>query len=198
MLTLFHRPQSRSSAFVWLLEELEAPYEIHKVTIRSGDGTGAADPANPQPHGKVPAIVHDGVLIHEQTAIALYLTDLFPKNALGPLIGDPRRGPYLTWLAYYSGVAEPSFVSAFMQMAPPRGTAGWVAVDEVMAHVIATLEKQPYLTGDTFTAADLLFGGTFHLFASSPFLPPSDVIKDYAARCVNRPAAKRAQEKDQG
>jgi glutathione S-transferase len=62
VLTLFHRPKSRSTRFIFLLEELEAPYEIKLVTIRSRDGTGAIDPANPHPHGKVPAIADDGRL----------------------------------------------------------------------------------------------------------------------------------------
>ncbi|MCC6918396.1 MAG: glutathione S-transferase family protein [Alphaproteobacteria bacterium] len=197
-LTLIHSPQTRSSAFIWLLEELEAPYELKRVTIRHAGQTEGLDPANPHPHGKVPGLIHDGVFIHEQTAIALYLTDLFPKNRIGPQIGDPKRGPYLTWLAYYSGVAEPAFVSAFLKMEPPRGTAGWVKVDEVMAYLIKTLGAQPYLLGNDFSAADLLFGGTFNLFSQSPLLPKSDVIRDYAQRCVSRPAAQRAQAKDAG
>lgn len=197
-LTLVHSPRTRSSSFLWLLEELEAPYDLKVVSIRRGDGSGGLDPDNPHPHGKVPALVHDGALVHEQVAIALYLTDLFPKNGLGPVVGDPKRGPYLTWLAYYAGVAEPSFMSAFMKAEVPRGAAGWVAVDEMMAHIAGTLGKQPYLLGDKFSAADILFGGTFNLFAQSPILPKSDVIEAYAARCISRPAHRRAMERDGG
>ncbi len=43
MITLFHAPKSRSSRFIFLLEELGAPYEIKIVTIRRGDGSGALD-----------------------------------------------------------------------------------------------------------------------------------------------------------
>jgi glutathione S-transferase len=195
-LVLFHSPKSRSSSFTWLLEELEAPYELKIVSIRGGDGGGGVDPANPHPHGKVPALLHDGVLIHEQTAVALYLTDLFPKNGLGPLFGDPKRGPYLTWLAYYSGVCEPAFMSKFLQVSVPRGTAGWVEVEEMMTHVVKTLEGQPYLLGDRFSAVDILFGGVFNLFAQSPILPKSQTIADYAQRCVARPAFAAAAAKD--
>src|SRR5678816_2189992 len=109
MITLYHRPNSRSTRFVFLLEELDAPYEIKEVTVRVGDGTGALDPANPHPHGKVPAISDDGTLVFESAAIALYLTDKFPKNGIGPVVGDPKRGAYLTWLAYYAGVMEPAW-----------------------------------------------------------------------------------------
>ena len=54
MITLFHAPKSRSSRFIFLLEELGAPYEIKIVNIRRGDGSGALDAANPHPHGKAP------------------------------------------------------------------------------------------------------------------------------------------------
>ena len=92
MLTLFHAPKSRSSRMIWLLEELDTPYEIRQVTIRRGDGSGALDPANPHPHGKVPVIVHDRVTVFESAAICVYLTDAFPKNRIGPMIGAPS-GP---------------------------------------------------------------------------------------------------------
>jgi glutathione S-transferase len=192
-LTLIHSPNSRSTGFIWLLEEIGAPYEIRQVTIRHAGDTHGPDPANPHPHGKVPALLHDGALIHEQVAIALYLTDLFPDAKLGPVVGDPKRGAYLTWLAYYAGVVEPAFVSKFMNVSPPRGTAGWVAVEEVVEHISASLKDRPYLLGDTFTAIDLIMGGTFAMFGKSPMMPKSDVIAAYAARCVDRPAYARAQ-----
>jgi glutathione S-transferase len=107
MLTLYHAPQSRSSRIVWLLEELGADYTLQISGIPRRDGTGGPDPANPHPDKKVPALVADGVLITESIAIVLYLTDAFPAAGVGPTAGDPQRGPYLSWLAYYAGVIEP-------------------------------------------------------------------------------------------
>lgn len=196
MITLYHAPKSRSSRFIWLLEELGADYEIKQVTIRRGDGSGALDPSNPHPHGKVPAIRHDGALIFESAAIAVYLTDLYPENGIGPLIGDALRGPYLTLLAYYAGVVEPAFVSKFMNVIPPRGTAGWVSVDETMDFLGKTLAAGPYILGPKFTAADVLFGSTFALFLGSPSLPKTPVLEAYVKRCTERPAYARATAKD--
>lgn len=195
MITLFHRPKTRSSRFIFLLEELAAPYAIKRVTTRTPDG-GAVDAANPHPHGKVPAIDDDGVVVWESAAIALYLTDKFTKNALGPVVGDLQRGPYLSWLSYYTGVLEPAFMSKFTNTPVPRGTAGWVAVEEVMPVIIGALTRNPYLLGDRFSAADVLFGTTFALFAQSPFLPTSPIIADYVQRVTSRPAFARAQLKD--
>src|SRR5580693_3374690 len=88
MITLFHHPKTRSSRFIFLLEELEAPYVIKQVSVRRADGSGAVDPANPHPHGKVPAISDDGAVVYESPAIALYLTDKYPEKKLGPLVAD--------------------------------------------------------------------------------------------------------------
>ena len=198
MITLYHRPKSRSSRFIFLLEELEAPYELRIVTTRSRDGTGAVDPANPHPHGKVPAICDDGVIVFESPAIALYLTDKFPKNRLGPLPEDRDRGPYLSWLSYYTGVLEPAFMSKFMNQEVPRGTAGWVSVDEAIPAIVNALSPGPYLLGERFSAADVLYGTTFAMFAQSPMMVKSTAIEEYAKRVVARPAFARAQAKDGG
>jgi len=198
MITLYHRPKTRSTRFIFLLEELEAPYKIQLVTVRTRDGKGAIDPANPHPHGKVPTISDDGVVVFESAAIALYLTDKFPKNRLGPLVGDPERGAYLSWLAYYTGVLEPAFMSKFMNVEVPRGTAGWVPVEEALAAITARLAANPYLLGERFSAVDVLYGTSFALFAQNPSLPSSPVIDDYARRVIGRPAFARAIAKENG
>jgi glutathione S-transferase len=198
MITLYHRPKTRSARFIFLLEELEAPYTIRLVTIRSRDGSGSVDPANPHPHGKVPAISDDGAVVFESSAIALYLTDKFPKNRIGPLIGDAQRGTYLSWLAYYGDVLEPAFVSKFMNVEVPRGMAGWVAVEEAMPIILQRLAGGPYLLGEQFSALDVLYGTTFALFAQSPLLPKSPLIDEYVKRIVARPAYARAAARDNG
>jgi glutathione S-transferase len=198
MITLFHRPQSRSTRFIFLLEELGAPYRIHVVTTRNRDGSGAVDPANPHPHGKVPAISDDGTVVFESPAIALYLTDKYPQATLGPLPGEPGRGAYLSWLSYYTGVLEPAFMSKFMNTEVPRGTAGWVAVEEALPAVIRQLSAGPYLLGERFTAVDVLYGTTFAMFSQSPMLSPSPVIDDYVRQVISRPAHARAQARDKG
>lgn len=198
MITLYHRPQTRSSRFIFLLEELEAPYQIHLVTTRLAGGGGEVDPANPHPHGKVPAISDDGVVVFESPAIALYLTDRFPKNGIGPQVGDPLRGPYLSWLAYYTGVLEPAFTSKFMNVEVPVGTAGWVPVEEAMAVIIGRLSDGPYMLGERFSAVDVLYATTFALFGNSPMMTKSPAIEAYVKRCVERPAYARAQAREAG
>jgi len=198
MITLYHHPKSRSSRFIFLLEELGAPYEIKRVTIQLGNGTGGRDPGNPHPHGKVPVISDDGVFVFESSAIALYLTDKFPRNAIGPVVGDPKRGAYLSWLAYYCGVMEPAWTMRFLNVATPRGTAGWPPAEEVMNFTFKTLEAGAYILGDKFSAVDVLIGTTFAMFMGGPMLPKTPLLQAYVRRVVERPAYARATAKDGG
>jgi glutathione S-transferase len=198
MITLYHRPQTRSSRFIFLLEELAAPYQVQIVSTRSRDGTGAVDPANPHPHGKVPAIADDGVVVFESAAITLYLTDKYPQKRIGPMSGDPQRGAYLSWLAYYAGVFEPALISKFMKAEVPRVTAGWVAIEEVMPVILARLAQGPFWLGENFSGLDVLFGTTFAQFAQSDMMPKSPVLDAYVKQVTARPAFARAMAKDKG
>ena len=198
MITLFHAPKSRSSRFIFLLEELGAPYEIKIVNIRRGDGSGALDTNNPHPHGKVPVIQHGKETVFESPAIVAYLTDAFPAAGLAPRPGEAGRGAYLTMLAYYGDVLEPAFVSKFLKVSVPRGTAGWVEVDEAMAFIDKALTAHPYIAGDKFTGADILYATTFGMFAQNPMMPKLASIDAYVKRVLERPAWARAQKRDQG
>ncbi len=199
MITLYHHPRTRSSRFLFLLEELGCPYEIHRIAnIRRPDGSGGVDPENPHPHGKSPALKDGETVVFESAAIALYLTDKFTQNGIGPLVGERARGAYVSWLAYYAGVMEPAWMSAYMKWEIPRGTAGWVKTDEEMDLVNATLEQGPYILGEKFSAMDVLMATTFKMFLGSPLLAPTPLLESYVKRVTDRPAFARAQAKENG
>jgi glutathione S-transferase len=180
-----------------LLEELGADYVLQVTTITKRDGSGGPDPANPHPDKKVPALVDDGVLITESIAIVQYLTDKFPAADLGPCIGDAKRGPYLSWLAYYAGVVEPVLNlelaglgdnAALQRTFRDRG-----AMDR---HILAALNAGPYLLGEKFSGADVLIASMGQFVRT--MLPAGAVVDSYLERCNARPALARAMSKDGG
>ncbi len=67
-----------------------------------------------------------------------------------------------------------------------------------MTFVNARIAAQPYVAGERFTAADVLYAGAFALFMDSPLLSEKNTkaLEDYVARCVSRPARARAAMKD--
>jgi glutathione S-transferase len=190
MITLYHAPQSRSSRIVWLLEELGAPYQIRPVSIfRPMSGAGTPDVGNPHPDKRVPAIEHEGALVAESVAIVLYLTDAFPQAGLGRSMGEPARGAYLTWLAWYAAEMEPAMFAAMggqLEGQPLKQRAH----EAVVERIEAALAAGPWMMGERFGGADLLVGSAIN-FARAAF-PQSAAIDAYAARCRARPAALRA------
>lgn len=196
MLTLIHKPMTRSGSILWLLEELGVPYETRIVSLRGADGSGARDPHNPHPHGKVPALLHDGHLVFETAAIALYLTDLFPEKKLGPKVGDAMRGEYLSWLAYRSGVMEPAFLERRFGIQHVYGAMGWGTPEEVEAVMNDLLSKRSYILGEEFTAADIVLGGGINFMVMFKMMHETPLLKEYCARITARPAYKKMMELD--
>ncbi|MFM2388816.1 MAG: hypothetical protein RLZZ437_371 [Pseudomonadota bacterium] len=188
MLTLFHAPRSRSSRIVQLIHEMAITdwVQIKPVNIRRQDGSGAMDPANPHPEGKVPALLHDGVLITETSAIMLYLTGIFPAAGLGPQVRDADYGTYLTWLNWYNSMMEPALVCAAAGLQHPYLTATFRGPDDVTARIRAALGKGPWLLGKQFSAADILVHSPYAWFTEA--LPDDPLIRDWAERCMARPA----------
>jgi glutathione S-transferase len=188
MITLFHAPQSRSTRILWLLEELGVSYEIRPVSIfRPMTGEGSPDPENPHPDRRVPAILHDGALVAESVAIVVYLLETFPDARLAPAPGDPRRGDYLTWVAWYAAEFEPAlFAGLFGELAEPQKQR---AYDGVVSRLRHALTQGPYVMGSQFTGADLLISSAL-AFGRRAF-PADDGFDAYVERCRARPAAIR-------
>jgi glutathione S-transferase len=196
MITLYHSPMSRSASIVWLLEELEVPYQTKVVGFRKPDGTGSKDPANPHPHGKVPALKDGEETIFEGSAIALFLTDKYPAKKMGPRAGEPKRGEYLAWLAYRPGVMEPALIARRFEFKHVYGAMGWAPADEVEEVLNKHLESRQYFLGDAFSAVDILLGGGLHFMLMAKLVKETPTLKAYTARVTDRPAYRKMMELD--
>lgn len=196
-LTLYHCPQSRSNGVMTLLEELHAPYELHVMNMKKGENRKAAY-LSVNPMGKVPAIRHGEAVVTEQVAIYLYLADLYPDAKLAPPLGDPERGPYLRWMAFYGSCFEPAIIDQWMKRQPADKMAcGYGDFDDMFSTMMAQLKKGPYLLGEKFSAVDVLWGTSLGWMNAFGLLPKHQEIADYVARVKNRPSAVAATEKDQ-
>jgi glutathione S-transferase len=196
MITLYHSPHTRSGSIVWLLEELEVPYQTKVVDFRRADGTGARDASNPHPHGKVPALVDGDETVFEGSAIALFLTDKYRTKKLGPAVGDPKRGEYLSWLAYRPGVIEPAILSRRFEIRHVYGAMGWAPADEVEEVLNRHLGSRQYFLGDAFSALDILLGSSLHFLMLAKMVKETAVLTAYSARITDRPAYRKMIETD--
>ena len=190
--TLFHAPQSRSAGALILLEELDADYKLHVLDLKKGEQRQPAYLAV-NPMGKVPAIRHDGALVTEQGAVYAYLADLYPEAGITPAIGDPLRGPYLRWLFYYGSSFEPALVDRSLKREPaPAATSPYGDYETMLNTLTDQLATGPYLLGERFTAADVLWGTALRWTTMFKLVPETPAITAYIARVTSRPAAARA------
>lgn len=194
--TLYHCPHTRSTGALILLEELGAPYDLHVLNMKAGEQRQPAYLAI-NPMGKVPAIRHGDAVITEQVAIYLYLADLFPEAKLAPQIGDAPRGPYLRWMVFYAACFEPAVIDRAANHEPaPVMMSPYGDYDTMLATVVSQLHSGPYLLGERFSAADVLWGTALGWTTMFDLVPKEPVIMDYVQRIGARPATARVQAKD--
>ena len=196
-LTLYHAAPSRSSITRWMLEEIGEPYDIHFMSLSKGDNR-SPEFLGLNPMGKVPVLKHGDAVITESAAICTYLADEFPRAKLNVPVGDPRRGPYLKWLFFGPSCIEPAMMDrAFPRKEEARRSAlGYGDFDTVMDVVAKAVSQDTYLLGQQFTAADVVIGSGLRFGMMFKLLPERPEFTAYVARLAERPALKRADEKD--
>lgn len=197
LVTFFHSPHSRSGITRAMLEELNVPYDLVVLDLQRGEQR-TPDYLSINPMGKVPAVRHHGVLITEQPAVLMYLADAFPDAGLAPANGDPLRGAYLRWMVFYGSCFEPALLDRSFERAPaPQMSCGYGDYDSVIQTLSAQLERGPWLLGERFTAADVLWGGALNWALMFKLVPDSEVFRNYAGRVAARPAIRRAMALDE-
>jgi glutathione S-transferase len=193
---LFHSPQSRSVGARILLEELNADYSLHALNLKTGD-TRKPEYLAVNPMGKVPAIKHGDTLVTEQAAVYMYAAELYPEARMSPAAGDPLRGPYLRWMVFYGSCFEPAVVDRSMKRDPaPQATSPYGDFDTTINTLRQQLAKGPWILGETFTAADVLWGSALTWITGFNLMPEHPEIKAYIDRFNARPAVVRSRAKD--
>jgi glutathione S-transferase len=194
--TFFYAPQTRSGGTLALLEELGVDYDLHMLSLKAGTQR-APEYLAINPMGKVPAIVHDGALVAEQPAVFIYLADLYAEKGLAPPIGDPLRGPYLRWLVFYGSCFEPALVDRSLKREPAApSTSPYGTWEQMFETLVAQLAQGPYLFGERFNAADVLWGCALNWTTMFKLVPEHPAIRGYLDRVLSRPAMQRALAKD--
>lgn len=196
-LVLFHNPHSRAAMTRALLEELGVDYELRVLDFRKQEQLAPHYMAI-NPMGKVPAIRHKGTLVTETVAIYIYLADVFRQAELAPALDDPQRGTYLRWLVFYAACFEPAVGDRAMKREPaPRAQSPYADFDTTINAITSALQPGPWLLGERFSAADVLWGNALRWLTGFGMLEATPVIADYVARGMARPAEQRAIKADE-
>ena len=190
--TLYTNPMSRGRTVHWLLDELGAPYDVKLIDLAKGEQKSPQYLAI-NPMGKVPAIVHRGVVVTETAAICVYLADAFPQAGLAPKLDDPKRGTYLRWMFFAVGCLEPAVMDKmFKRPAFDRPSAvGYGTYETMLATLETALKPGPWILGERFSAVDVFVGSQLHFALMTKAMEPTPAFQAYVDRIAARPALQK-------
>lgn len=189
---LYYHPWSRAANVVWMLEEVERPYELRLVDIMKG-AHKAPEILALNPMGKIPILVDDGAVVTESAAIGLYLADRYAYGRLSPKVDDAARATYLRWSFFAPSVIEPATIAKEGKWEFKESQAGWGAYTAMMTAMESALAKGPFILGDEFSMADVIFGGTLRFMMMVKSIEARPSFLAYAERLGERPALQRAE-----
>lgn len=194
-IVLYHHPFSRAANVVWMLEEAGVEYELRFVDIMKGEQKSPELLAL-NPMGKLPILVEGDAVVTESAAIALYLADRHAYGELAPKVDDPARGAYLRWTLFAPSVIEPGSMAKSAGWAFKEGQAGWGSHDAMLAAMESAISRGDWVLGNTFSMADVVFGGTVRYMLMFGMLEKRPSFTAYAERLSKRPALVRADAKN--
>ena len=190
--TLYSNPMSRGRTVQWLLDELGAPYDLKVLDLAKGEQKAPQYLAI-NPMGKVPAIVHRGVVVTEAAAICVYLADAFPQAGLAPKLDDPKRGTYLRWIFFGVGCFEPAVMDKMLGRPPVErtGAIGYGTYETMLAALATALTPGPWILGERFSAVDVFVGSQIHYALMTKAIEATPVFQEYAERIGARQLQKK-------
>lgn len=107
MLTLHHLENSRSQRVLWLLEELQLPYEIKRYARDPNTMLAPVELRKVHPLGKSPVITDGEQTLAESGAILEYLVERYGEGRLAPAANTADQLRYRYWMHYAEGSAMP-------------------------------------------------------------------------------------------
>lgn len=215
MVIVHHLNNSRSQRVLWLLEELELPYEIRKYERDPKTMLAPASLLAVHPLGKSPVITDGDITVAETGAIIEYLLERYGDGRLAPAIGTLERLRWRYWLHFAEGSAMPPLLLKLIFDRIPQAPMPFFAKpiaksisDKVLATMVepnlrrqldfmeAELGKSEWFAGDAFSAADVQMSFPIEAASMRAGLDASrPKLMAFLKRIHARPAYRRALER---
>ena len=212
MLTVHHLNNSRSQRVLWLLEELELPYQLEKYERDAKTMLAPPSLRKVHPLGKSPVVTDGDIVLAESGAIVETVIEHYGQGRLAPALGTPERQRYRYWLHYAEGSAMPPlllklvfdkiestpmpfFVKPIAKAISGKVKSGFI-LPQITTHLDfmeAELGKSLWFAGDEFTGADIQMSFPLEAAAARGGLDATrPKLMAYLARIHARPAYQRA------
>lgn len=193
MYTVIGPLKTRALRVLWMLEELEQPYKHNPAPPRSPEAMAHS------PGGKVPALLVDGEAVVDSVAIVQFLADR--HGALTHPAGTMERARQDSLTQFcvdeIEGALWTAAKNSFVLPKDKRTPVVKVTCRYEFAIAMERLERRlgenEFVTGDTMTVPDILFGHCAGWAVSAKFdLPEDGPVAAYFQRLRSRPAFRRA------
>ena len=197
MLTVWGRRSSFNlQKVMWLVGELDLPHRH----IPAGGDFGIKDTPEflaMNPHGRVPVIDHDGIIVWESQTILRYLA---AKYAEGRFWSDNpgERSLYERWMDWSQASLQPDFLNGVFWgfYRTPEGKRNLPAIASKVracAQHFQLLDRiladRPFLCGDDLTLADIPAGTSLYRYFEIDIERPSvPNVEAWYRRLQERPA----------
>ncbi|RYZ12636.1 MAG: glutathione S-transferase [Comamonadaceae bacterium] len=216
MITVHHLNNSRSQRVLWLLEELDLPYEIVRYQRDAKTMLAPPELRRVHPLGKSPVVTtDDGLTLAESGAIVETLIERHGHGRLAPAPGTAEALRYRYWLHYAEGSAMPPlllklvfdkiesskmpfFVKPIARAISNKAKSGFITpnITSHLDFMEGELGRNEWFVGDEFTGADIQMSFPLEAAAARAGLDASRPrLTDFLRRIHARPAYQRALER---
>jgi glutathione S-transferase len=200
MIIVHHLENSRSQRVLWLLEELEFPYEVRRYERNPKTMRAPPELARVHPLGKSPVIEDQGRVIAETGAIVEYLVEK-AEGQLGPPANRDSVLRYRQFLHYAEASMMPLLfglliVNRLGLLGRPAKAPILAMLGEHFDWLEGELADRPWFAGEEFTAADIMMSFPLETSRSRAGLGPERPnLIDWLERIHARPAYAAALQK---
>lgn len=162
---LHHLNASRSFRILWLLEEINQPYELKSYFRDKTTNLAPQELKNIHPLGKSPVIELNGKVIAESGAIVEILIEKFAPQLM-PAKDSDSYLDYLQWIHFSeSSAMVPYLLNIFNSIELRNGTQlkfldqyAHAELDKVFSYLDQQLLGKKFLVGNSLTGADFMIG----------------------------------------
>jgi glutathione S-transferase len=197
MFVVHHLNDSRSQRVLWLLEELELPYEIRHYQRDAVTRLAPPELQAVHPLGKSPVLGDDGRTIIESGAIVDYVIRRHGDGRLQPPADSPLYDDYQQWLHYAEGSAMlplllKLYVSRLGEAGAPLSPRIEGEIANHLGFVEQSLQGRDWLVGDALSGADVMMSFVGEVAGARGGRERFPNLQAWVKRFQQRPAYQRA------
>jgi glutathione S-transferase len=200
MLVVHHLNDSRSQRVLWLLEELELPYQIQRYQREAVTRLAPPELKAVHPLGKSPVLVDGARTVIESGAIVDYLIRRHGQGRLQPAVESPLYDEYQQWLHFAEGSAMlPLLLKLYVSRLGEAGAPLWPRIESEitnhLSYIDQSLQGRDWLVGPELSGADIQMSFVGEVAGARGNRERYPQVEAWVKRFQQRPAYRRALER---